>query len=122
MTSDAHLAAGEPSRAELDGLEGPAMVEFGTDWCGYCRGAQPLIAAALADHPRVRHVKVEDGRGRRLGRSFGVKLWPTLVFLCDGRELAQLVRPRSEQEILRVLALIDPSCGAGGAPNRDAAS
>jgi len=100
--------AGEPSRAELDVLAGPALVEFGTAWCGYCRGAQPLIAVALAEHPCVRHVKVEDGRGRRLGRSFGVKLWPTLVFLRDGLELARLVRPGSEREILRALTQINP--------------
>ncbi|WP_256659840.1 thioredoxin family protein, partial [Pseudomonas sp. LS-2] len=35
----------------------------------------------------------EDGSGRRLGRSFGVKLWPTLVFMRDGQEVARLVRP-----------------------------
>ena len=108
MAADVHPDAGEPSRAELDVLAGPALVEFGTAWCGYCRGAQPLIAAALAGHPGVRHIKVEDGRGRRLGRSFGVKLWPTLVFLRDGLELARLVRPGSEREILRALTQINP--------------
>jgi thioredoxin 1 len=41
----------------------------------------------------VRHIRVEDGRGRPLGRSFRVKLWPTLVFLKDGKEVARLVRP-----------------------------
>jgi TRAP-type mannitol/chloroaromatic compound transport system substrate-binding protein len=74
----------EPSRDEVDAWTGPALLEFGTPWCGWCRGAQPKIAQALAAHPGVRHVKVEDGSGRRLGRSFGVKLWPTLVFLRDG--------------------------------------
>ena len=41
------------------------------------------IAGAFASHPEVRHLKVEDGPGRPLGRSFRVKLWPTLVFLQD---------------------------------------
>jgi len=36
---------------------------------------------------------VEDGPGRPLGRSYRVKLWPTLVFLQDGREVSRLVRP-----------------------------
>ena len=37
---------------------------------------------------------IADGPGRPLGRSFGVKLWPTLVFLRDGEHVDQLERPR----------------------------
>ncbi|MDP1565485.1 MAG: thioredoxin family protein [Polaromonas sp.] len=97
----------EPQRDQIDALSGPAVLEFGAAWCGFCRGAQPLIAAAFVAHPGVRHLKVEDGSGRRLGRSFGIKLWPTLVFLRDGREMARLVRPVSEVAIARALAAID---------------
>lgn len=97
----------EPSRAEIDGLEGPTVIEFGSPTCGYCSAAQPLLAAAFADHPRVRHIKIADGSGRRLGRSFGVKLWPTLVFLNDGQEAARLIRPVAESEIRQALAQID---------------
>jgi len=100
--------AQEPARAEVDGWAGPALLEFGTNWCGWCRGAQPKIAQAMAVHPTVRHVKVEDGPGRPLGRSFGVKLWPTLVFLRDGREVAKLVRPQDSTAIAEALARIDP--------------
>ena len=100
-------ATTQPLRSELDKLEGPVVIEFGTDWCGHCRAAQPFVAAAFADHAKVRHIKVEDGSGRRLGRSFGIKLWPTLVFLRDGREAARLVRPLSAAPIVEALALID---------------
>ena len=82
-----------PDRSEVDAMAGATVVEFGTDWCGHCQCARPFVEAAFAAHPGVRHVKVEDGRGRRLGRTFGVKLWPTLVFLRDGREVARVVRP-----------------------------
>ncbi|MEO5883704.1 MAG: thioredoxin family protein [Caldimonas sp.] len=84
----------EPLREQIDALEGPTLLEFGTSWCGHCRAAQPLIASANARHPGVRHIRIEDSSGRRLGRSFGVKLWPTLVFLRDGQERARAVRPR----------------------------
>jgi len=98
----------EPSRAEVDALQGPALLEFGSPTCGHCRRAQPLIAQALAAHPGVRHLKVADASRRRLGRSFGVKLWPTLVLLADGKEVARLVRPQLVAEIERALAAIDP--------------
>jgi len=99
-------AAPEPGREEIDATSGPAMVEFGTSWCGHCRRAQPLIAEALAAHPGVRHIKVKDGSGKRLGRSFGVRLWPTLIFLKDGREIARLVRSGDAGEIGRALTNI----------------
>jgi thioredoxin 1 len=97
-------AVNEPSRAEIDAIQGPVMIEFGTSWCGYCRAARPLIAAALAEHSQVRHIKIEDGPGRRLGRSFRVNLWPTLVFVCQGRELGRLVRPADSKAIQQFLA------------------
>lgn len=99
----------EPTRAEIDVLNGPTLIEFGSPSCPHCRAAQPLLAAAIADHPRVRHIKIEDGRGRPLGRSFGVKLWPTLVFLNQGRETTRLVRPLDSDAIQNALAQINPT-------------
>ena len=96
-----------PTRAEVDAMAGATVLEFGTGWCGWCRGAQPLIAGAFEAHPDVRHLKVEDGPGRALGRSYRVKLWPTLVFLKDGQEVARVVRPGSQDEIAQALAQID---------------
>ena len=99
-------AAKEPARADVDALAGPALLEFGSPWCGYCRRAQPLIAEAMAGHPGVRHLKIADASGRRLGRSFGVKLWPTLVFLFDGKERDRLIRPADARSIDEALKKI----------------
>jgi thioredoxin 1 len=99
-------AAESLTRAEIDALPGPAVVEFGSNWCGYCRRAQPLVAEAFAGHGELRHIKVADGSGLPLGRSFGVKLWPTLIFLRDGKEIARLVRPATSREIKAALAKI----------------
>ena len=98
----------EPTREDVDATPGPVVLEFGNAWCGHCRAAQPLIERAFAGHAEVRHLKIADGPGRRLGRSFTVKLWPTLVFLKDGAELARLVRPQDGAHIAQALAKIDP--------------
>ena len=83
----------EPKREDVDRMPGPVVLEFGADWCPHCQALRPVLAEALAGHPAVRHIAVEDGKGRPLGRSFGVKLWPTLVFLKGGTVVSQLVRP-----------------------------
>ena len=98
-------SSNQPSRAEVDALPGLTVLEFGTPWCGYCRAAQPVIHAAVAGRPGLRHIKVEDGPGRPLGRSFRVKLWPTLVILNDGREIARVVRPHDDQQLAALLRL-----------------
>ena len=108
MTLTREYAEHQPARAEVEALAGPTLLEFGTAWCGYCRRAQPLIAEALAAHPGVRHLKIADASGRRLGRFFGVKLWPTLVFLFDGKERARLIRPADAGSIREALNRIIP--------------
>jgi thioredoxin 1 len=97
MTHD--YAATEPTRAEIDASHGPLLLEFGSVSCGWCIRAQSLLKSAFAAHPNVQHIKVEDGSGQPLGRSFGVKLWPTLVFLEDGKEVTRLIRPSRPQEV-----------------------
>ena len=103
---DETYTAEAPSREAVDALGGPVLLEFGTSWCGWCRGAQPLVRAALTRHAGVKHIKVEDGPGRPLGRSFRVKLWPTFVFLKDGREVARVTRPPNGAAIESALAQI----------------
>jgi thioredoxin 1 len=93
MSADYLTLEEAPSREEMDRSQGLVLLEFGTDWCPICRALQPYVARLLEQHPQVRHVKVEDGPGRKLGRSFQVKLWPNLVFLKDGAVFRQLARP-----------------------------
>jgi thioredoxin 1 len=82
-----------PTREEVDRSKGPVLLEFGTSWCGHCRAIALRVTELLDRHPEVKHVKVEDGPGRPLGRSFQVRLWPSFVFLRDGRVVRQLARP-----------------------------
>ncbi len=89
----------EPTRAEIDATQGPLLLEFGSNSCGICSGTQPLIRDALVGYESLKHLKIQDGRGQPLGRSFRVKLWPTLVMMRDGKEVARVVRPGSVEEI-----------------------
>ncbi len=87
----------EPTREEVDRMPGPVVLEFGAEWCGYCQALRPQLSALLEQYPQVRFIWVEDGRGKPLGRSFRVKLWPTLVFLRDGQVIRQAARPEADE-------------------------
>ncbi len=93
----------EISREEIAQLTGLVMLEFGAHWCGHCQAAQAIISKALLIYPNVNHISIEDGKGKRLGRQFSIKLWPTLVFLKNGVEVNRLVRPLNAQHIIDIL-------------------
>lgn len=97
-------AAEAPTREAVEALHGLTVLDFGVDWCPHCQAAGPVVEAAFTAAGSLRHLRIEDGRGRRLGRTFGVTLWPTLVFLRDGQEVARLVRPRDAAVIEQALA------------------
>lgn len=93
----------EPTADTVQALPGLTLMEFGTDWCPNCTGAQDAIRSALEPHADITHIKVEDGPGRPLGRLFRVKLWPTLVLLKDGQEIGRAVRPVGTAAVQAVL-------------------
>ncbi len=99
----------EPTREEIDQSEGPILLEFGASWCPHCQALAPKLAGILGDYPEIRHIKVEDGPGRLLGRSFRVKIWPNLVFLRDGQVVKQLARPDADEVAEGLRAILDPA-------------
>jgi thioredoxin 1 len=98
----------EPTRDEIDQTEGPVLLEFGASWCPHCQALAPALAGLLESYPEIRHIKVEDGPGRPLGRSFRVKIWPNLIFLRDGEVVKQLARPDEADVREGLKAVVNP--------------
>jgi len=100
--------AQEPSRADVDAADGLQLIEFGAPDCGFCVAIQSSLARTLevADEngTSLTHHKIEDGSGRPLGRSFNIKLWPTLVLMRDGVELGRVVRPTGAPQLRDLLS------------------
>lgn len=87
-----------PTIDQVRTLADYAILEFGTPWCGHCRASWPAVQEVL-NQLNLPHIKVYDGKGKRLGREFQVKLWPTLILLSSGEEVARLVRPLQVEEV-----------------------
>lgn len=103
-----------PTLAQLKMLTGDAIIEFGAPWCGHCQAAEPVVREVFLKYPQLPHIKVYDGKGKRLGRAFRVKLWPTFILLRDGEAIARLVRPVTSDEVRQLLTQLDPQNAIGG--------
>ncbi|MBJ7536721.1 thioredoxin family protein [Marinomonas transparens] len=97
-------AEAAPTFEEVSQLSGVALLEFGAPWCGYCQAARPAIEEVLNGASELSHIKVYDGKGKRLGRAFKVKLWLTLILLRDGQEVERLVRPVGSDEVRQLVS------------------
>ncbi|ATB56677.1 thioredoxin [Xanthomonas citri pv. fuscans] len=100
-------AAQAPERSAVEAQTGLQVLEFGTGWCGHCIAAQPLLQKLLGGYEAIDYRKIEDGKGRPLGRSFRVTLWPTIILLRDGKELARAVRPQTREDLQDLLSVLD---------------
>jgi thioredoxin 1 len=94
-----------PSLDEVNSLKGVAVLEFGTPWCGHCQASRDAVEEVMKENVQLAHIKVFDGKGKRLGRQFGIKLWPTLILLHDGQEVARIVRFTSVEEVRKLVSL-----------------
>jgi len=93
-----------PTLDQLNNIVGDAILEFGAPWCGHCQTAEYVVKDSLTEYANLPHIKVYDGKGKRLGRIFKVKLWPTLILLKNGKEIARLIRPVNTDEVMELLS------------------
>ncbi|MDX1696617.1 MAG: thioredoxin family protein, partial [Ketobacteraceae bacterium] len=91
---------------QIHAIEGCAVLEFGAPWCGHCQAAEPVIKNLLSDR-KLPHIKIYDGKGKPLGRAFRVRLWPTLILLRDGEEVARAIRPVKPEDVQQLLMEIE---------------
>ncbi|KZN14536.1 thioredoxin family protein [Marinomonas sp. TW1] len=96
-----------PDKEALEHQAGYTLVEFGAPWCAHCQTAMPVVECFMKAYPAMPHVKVFDGKGKRLGRQFGVKLWPSLILLKDGHEIGRWVRVTHLEDLNQAKAMLD---------------
>ena len=83
---------------------GVVLVDFYTDWCGPCQVMSPAIESVAARFKGKAVVaKVNGDYSLRLINDFGVRVYPTLVLLQDGREIVRVEERQTEPQLVLLL-------------------
>jgi thioredoxin 1 len=88
---------------QLSEIKGHFLLEFGAPWCGHCQAASVAVKEVMNEKLELPHIKIYDGKGKKLGRSFAVKLWPTFILINEGQEIARIVRPTNADELRKLI-------------------
>lgn len=73
----------------LANTELPVLIDFWAAWCGPCQMMAPQFAAAAAQAPEIRFVKVDSDAAPVASAQFGIRSIPTLLLWHQGREIAR---------------------------------
>ncbi|MBO4673580.1 MAG: thioredoxin family protein [Bacteroidaceae bacterium] len=67
--------------------EGPCVVDFWADWCGYCMQIDPYMKALAKKYKgKVQFYKVNADENEELLQLYGIDGLPT-VFICSGEDI-----------------------------------
>lgn len=83
----------------------PVIIQFGTEWCPFCRKAQPMLSKFAADNASTHDVyRVNTDDEPALAQKYGVRTLPTFVMIRGGQEVARLDGLPDEVELMTFAA------------------
>ena len=72
--------------------EGTVLVDFYTEWCGFCRMIEPIIEELSVNHTgEVKVARVDAESEKELAERYEVTAFPTVIAFDDGKEVARKI-------------------------------
>jgi len=91
---------------EVLNAEGPVVVDFWHNMCGWCLKLNPVFVQLPDRFDRAKFVKVnvlESTDNRRIAMDLGVMGTPTIKVFCEGRPIGEIVGFRSLDGLVKDL-------------------
>ena len=95
--------------SEVLNAEGPVVVDFWHDKCGWCLKLNPIYAQLPEQFEEVKFAKMnilESEENRRIAMENGVMGTPTIKVYCDGRNVGEVVGFRPLRRLVKDLGEI----------------
>ena len=94
------------SESNFDSIVGtkPALVDFGAEWCVYCKKIAPIIEEIADENPGLAFGYVDVDLQPLLAARFRVHSLPTVLLLKDGQVVRQFLGAQTKETYLKAIA------------------
>ena len=94
------------SESNFDSIVGTktALIDFGAEWCVYCKKIAPIIEEIAAEHPELTVGTIDVDMNPMLAARFRVHSLPTVLVMKDGQVAKQFLGAQSKETYQKAIA------------------
>ena len=94
------------SESNFDSIVGskPALIDFGAEWCVYCKKIAPIIEEIASEHPELVVGSIDVDTNPMLAARFRVHSLPTVLVMKDGQVVKQFLGAQTKETYLKAIS------------------